>query len=97
LKKRAITVGDAEVLGKGHAQRLVRDLADRIQPARARARADDEVLLLAQQFVVVVAVDLRAGGEHQLRLPAEELTARSSRSKAAMLTASTLVGSASTR
>src|SRR4249919_1436438 len=52
--------GDAVALRVGQAQRFVGDFAHRVAPARARARADRQVLVFAQDLFVVVAVHLRA-------------------------------------
>src|SRR5207342_1447658 len=49
---------------------FVGDLAHRVAPACAGARAHRQVLVFAQDLFVVVAVDFGAGGQHDLRLPA---------------------------
>src|SRR5688572_9698595 len=61
---------DAVTLRVGQAERFVGDLAHRIAPARAGARADRQVLVFAEDVFLVVAVHLRRGGDHHLRLPA---------------------------
>src|SRR4249919_3473322 len=62
--------GDAEALRIGQPQRLVGDLADRIAPAGTGTRAPPEILVFAQDLLVVVAVDLGTGRQHHLRFPA---------------------------